>query len=43
MTTKFHFEIIKKKNDFSINENKLNNINNNFSIVHTSKEKKISK
>lgn len=40
MTTKFHFEIIKKKNDFSINENKLNNINNNLNIVHTSKEKK---
>jgi hypothetical protein len=40
MTTKFHFEIIKKKNDLSINENKLNTINNNSHIVHYSKEKK---
>ena len=38
MTTKFHFEIIKKKNDLSINENKLNSINNNSHIAH-SKEK----
>jgi hypothetical protein len=40
MTTKFHFEIIKKKNDMSINENKTNDINNNFHNVHSSKEKK---
>ena len=40
ITTKFHFEIVKKKNDLGINENKLNNINSNFHIIHNSKEKK---
>ena len=40
MTTKFHFEIIKKKNDLSVNENKTNDIYNNFHNVQSSKEKK---